>query len=141
LQLTGLPVMAEGNVIVVGNETLEVARACNGLSMLLSFVTLITAVVILVRRPLLERVALLLSTIPIALISNILRIAATAMVYHFVGHDWGEKMAHDLAGWLMMPIALALVWLELKAFSWMVVEVEEVDPSDRLRRGLKGAPG
>lgn len=138
LQIFGLPVMAEGNVIVVGEETLEVARACNGLSMLLSFVTLITAVVLLVRRPLGERVVLMLSAVPIALISNILRITGTAMVYHYVGHDAGEKLGHDMAGWLMMPIALALVGLELKLMSWLVVEVEEVDAKSLLRRRTRG---
>ncbi|MFO0907019.1 MAG: exosortase/archaeosortase family protein [Isosphaeraceae bacterium] len=137
LQLMGLPVMAEGNVIVVGSEQLEVARACNGLSMLLSFVTLITAVVLLIDRPWLDRVLLFLSAIPIALISNIIRITATAMVYHFIGHETGEKLAHDFAGWMMMPVALLLVWVELKVWSWMFVEVEEIDPSTLLRRSKK----
>src|SRR6185437_8637769 len=68
LQLLGLPVMAEGNVIIIGSTPLEVARACNGLSMLLSFVTLIAAVVILVPRPALERAVLVASAIPIALV-------------------------------------------------------------------------
>ncbi|MFO0951436.1 MAG: exosortase/archaeosortase family protein [Isosphaeraceae bacterium] len=134
LQLMGLPVMAEGNVIVVGQETLEVARACNGLSMLLSFVTLITATVMLIRRPLYEKILLFLSSIPIALISNILRITGTALVYHWVGHKAGEKIAHDMAGFAMMPIALALVWVELKLYSWLVVEVEEMDAAQLLRR-------
>ena len=129
LQATGLPVLSEGNVIYVGTQPLEVARACNGLSMLLSFVTLITATTILVRtRPLWERIVLMCSTVPIALIANILRIAATAWAYHVFGAEWGDKVAHDTAGWLMMPIALALVWVELKLLSWLVVED---DTSDR----------
>ena len=142
LQILGLPVVAEGNVIVIGATPLEVARACNGLSMLLSFVTLIAAVVILVPRPPWERVVLMASAIPIALISNILRIAATALCYHYMGQETGEKIAHDLAGWAMMPIALALVWIELRALAWMVIEVEEIDPKAmmRMRRGETG-PG
>lgn len=134
LQVIGLPVIAEGNVILVGQESLEVARACNGLSMLLSFITLITAVVILVRRPLLDRVLLLLSAVPIALISNIIRITVTGMVYHWAGHEWGETMAHDLAGWAMMPIALALVWLELQVYAWLLIEIEDVNPRTLTRR-------
>jgi exosortase len=123
LQATGLPVLSEGNVIYVGTQPLEVARACNGLSMLLSFVTLITATTILVRdRPIWERAFLLISTVPIALIANILRIVATAWVYHLFGVKWGDKIGHDAAGWLMMPIALALVWLELKILSWLIIE-------------------
>jgi hypothetical protein len=34
---------------------------------------------------------------------------------------------HDLAGWLMMPLALALVWLELKTLSWLVPKESEDD--------------
>lgn len=124
LQAFGMPVLAEGNVIIVGAERLEVARACNGLSMMLSFVTLITAMVILVRRPIWERVILLLSTVPIAIISNILRITATALSFQYLGHDLSEKYAHDWAGYLMMPVALGFVLLELKLMSWLIVEEE-----------------
>lgn len=124
LQGMGLPVLAQGNVILVGSERLEVAQACNGLSMLLSFVTLITAMVILLagRRPLWERLVLLASAVPIALISNVLRIAATAWAYHWLGAERGERIAHDLAGWAMMPIALVLFLAEMALLSWLVVE-------------------
>ncbi len=140
LQLFGLPVMAEGNVIIIGATPLEVARACNGLSMLLSFVTLIAATVILVQRPALERAILLLSAIPIALVSNILRISATALCYHRLGQATGDKVAHDLAGWMMMPLALFLVWLELRVLSWIFVEVEEIDPRALLGNRRGGGP-
>jgi len=136
LQVLGLPVMAEGNVILVGKEALEVARACNGLSMLLSFVTLITAVVLLIQRPLAERAVLLLSAVPIAIFSNVLRIVVTGLVYYWLGHDAGEKIAaHEFAGWAMMPLALALVWLELSVLSWLYVEEDVIDSRGLLRRG------
>jgi exosortase len=127
LQVMGLPVISEGNVITVGAEPLEVAQACNGLSMLLSFVTLITAMVILVPRPLWERLVLLASAIPIALLTNIIRIVVTAWFYHRFGHEAGERMAHDAAGLAMPVIALALAFLELRMLSWLVIEVEEPD--------------
>lgn len=141
LQLFGLPVMSEGNVIIIGATPLEVARACNGLSMLLSFVTLIAATVILVQRPAWERVVLMLSAVPIALVSNILRITATAVCYHRMGQVAGDKIAHDLAGWMMMPLALALVWLELRLMSWLFQEVEAVDARAMLRQGRGGRGG
>jgi exosortase len=133
LQVMGLPVLAEGNVIIVGSDRLEVARACNGLSMLSSFVTLITATVLTVARdrPTWERVVLLLSTIPIALVANIIRIAATAWAYYLLGSERGEHIAHDTAGWAMMPIALALVWLEMRLFHWLVVE-ESLVPTKQM---------
>jgi len=130
LQMLGLPVAAEGNVINVGGHKLEVARACNGLSMLLSFITLITATAILVDRPLLDRIILLVSAVPIALVVNILRITITGLCYNFFGTDEllikfvGVRLPHDWAGYLMMPIALVVVWLELRVLSWLVI-VEE----------------
>ena len=42
---------------------------------------------------------------------------------------FGEKTAHWLSGWLMMPLAILMLWIELKLMSWLVVEVEEVDAS------------
>lgn len=138
LQALGLPVLAQGNVIHVGTARLEVAEACNGLSMLMSFVTLITALVILMgqTRPIWERAVLLLSTVPIALVANILRIVATAVLYYTFGAEarmpWPlsgwyptvEQFVHDTAGWAMMPIALVLVFLELKVLSWLFIEEE-----------------
>jgi exosortase len=122
LRAGGLPVIAEGNVILVGGERLEVARACNGLSMLLSFATLVAAMVALTPRPIRERVALLLGIVPVALACNILRITATAWAAHLAGHT--VEVAHDWAGLAMMPAALGLLWLELRTLAWIVVEVE-----------------
>src|SRR5262249_25038910 len=89
----------------------------------LSFVTLIAATVILLRsRPTWERVVLLLSTVPIALVSNVLRITLIALCYRGLGREWGHRIGHDWGGYLMMPIALVLVLVELKLLSWLVVE-------------------
>jgi exosortase len=117
--------MPEGNVIVIGNERLEVAAACNGLSMLMSLAATVSATASLVPMANWKRIVLLPSIIPIALGSNVLRIAATAWCYYKFGAVLGNKYAHDAAGWLMMPTAMVLVWLELVIMSWLVVEGDE----------------
>jgi exosortase len=125
LRLTGLWVMPEGNVILVGSEKLEVAAACNGLSMLMSLAATVVAAASLVPMSNWKRLLLLLSIIPIALGSNVLRIAATAWCYYQFGAKVGSQYAHDWAGWLMMPVAMVLVGLELLLMSWLIVESEE----------------
>ena len=141
LKLTGLWVMPEGNVILVGNERLEVAAACNGLSMLMSLAATVAAAASLIPMSLWKRVLLLVSIIPIALLSNVLRIAATAWCYYEFGAEVGSKYAHDLAGLLMMPTAMVLVGLELVIASWLIVETEEDERStDRLGLGLVAGP-
>jgi exosortase len=136
LRLTGLWVMPEGNVIMIGNERLEVAAACNGLSMLMSLAATVSAAASLVPMANWKRIVLLPSIIPIALGSNVLRIAATAWCYYKFGSVVGSKYAHDWAGWLMMPTAMLLVGLELAIMSWLVVETDGVVPTtDRLGLG------
>lgn len=122
LRALGVPVLVEGHVLQVGADTLEVAQACNGLAMLLTFIALISAVAILIDRPIWERLVLLASAIPIALIANILRIVLTAICYRAFGAEKVEAYAHDVTGWLMMPLALGLVWLELSLLSLLIVE-------------------
>ena len=82
---------------------------------------------------------LLASIVPIALASNILRITATAWCYHLFGAEVGGHFAHDAAGWLMMPVALILVGLELGLLSWLIVTVEEL-PAARADRVLRRRP-
>lgn len=134
MQVTGLPVIAQGNVIYVGSNPLEVARACNGLSMLVSFVALNALVVLVSRRPLWERFLIMASAIPIALVSNIIRITATGWSYYLWGREFGDKVAHDAAGFAMLGIALVLLQLELWLLSWLFYEVEEIRPVAPRRR-------
>jgi exosortase len=133
LNLTGLWVVPQGNIIFVDDDPLEVAEACNGLSMLMSLAATVAAATALLPMAGWKRVALLLSIVPIALASNILRIAATAWAYHLLGARAGARYAHDVAGWLMMPTALLLVGLELAALSWLIVRDTESDVGPRRR--------
>ena len=114
--------ISEGNIIFVNESPLEVAQACNGLSMMMSLAATVAAAVLLVPMSPWKRVVAALSAAPIALICNIIRITATAWCYHLYGPKVGGPFAHDLAGWLMMPAALILVAIEMSLLSWMFME-------------------
>jgi exosortase len=122
LQTLGYPTFREGVILHVQDHILEVQNACNGLSMLLTFVTLSAAMAIVVRRPWLDRVIILLSAVPIAILSNIIRIAVTGVLYNEAGRELGDKVFHDFAGWMMMPLALGVLMLELKLLDWVLLE-------------------
>ncbi|WP_165223236.1 exosortase/archaeosortase family protein [Aquisphaera insulae] len=122
--LTGLLVKADGNIIHVPDappqsRTLEVAQACNGLSMLMTLAATVTATVILFPMPNWKRIVILASALPIALISNIIRIVATGWCYYLTTGESAHRIAHDWAGYLMMPTALILVGLELLILTWL----------------------
>jgi exosortase len=135
LQLSGFWAIRQGNVINLdtphGMAALDVALACNGLRMLMTMCATITATVILVPMPTWKRFTLLLSAVPIALVSNMIRIVTTGWCYYLVTGPAAKEWAHDVSGYMMMPLALALVGLELGVLSWLVpdedlrVEAEE----------------
>ncbi len=121
LQALGLPALSEGNTILLPGGAIGVAEACSGLSMLTTFFALATAVALVVRRPWLDKIVILLSAAPIAVAANVARITATALAQEWVGRDLAHHVFHDLAGWLMMPVALALLWVELRLLSFVLV--------------------
>jgi exosortase len=123
LQTLGFPAVADGNMILIDDTRLGVSEACSGLSMLMTFFALSTAVALVIRRPLLDRILIIFSAIPIGVLVNIARITVTGILYRTVGLEIGKVVFHDLAGWLMMPLALGLLSLELQLLSRLFVTV------------------
>jgi exosortase len=113
LQTLGVPAVAEGNVILLSDTRLGIVEACNGLSMLVTFFAMTTAVAILVKRSALERAIIVLSAVPIAVVANVVRISLTGVLFEAEQASWARLVFHDLAGWLMMPLALGLLLGEL----------------------------
>jgi exosortase len=112
LQTVGLPALQEGNTISLGHARIGVVEACNGLSMLTFFFAISVGLVLVVRRPWVERALILAGAIPIALVANVARITITSLLVELVGHGIAGVDFHDLAGYLMMPFALVLLAVE-----------------------------
>lgn len=111
LQTLGLDAYREGNQIVLGEMHLGVVDACSGLRMLTIFVALSVALVMLGDREWWENVVVIASAIPIALIVNSIRITVTGLLYQVASSEVAEMVFHDLAGWVMMPMALGMLFL------------------------------
>lgn len=124
LQTLGMPAVADGNVILLNEVELNVVEACSGLRMLVVFFAFATAVALIVKRPLWEKLLLVVSAIPIALVVNVVRITATGVLFETVSSQAAKLVFHDLAGWLMMPVALVLLGLELQLLKRLVIEPE-----------------
>lgn len=124
LQTGGLPAFATGNVIHIGDYRIEVVQACSGLRMLMGFLALCTAYAIVCSRGPIERVLIVIGSVPIAITCNILRITTTGFLYQYASSNWAHKFTHDLAGWFMMPTALVILWVTLWYFDHLFVETE-----------------
>ena len=141
LQLAGIPAMASGNVIVIGQFQLFVADACSGLSMLMTFFALTTAFVCLVERSWPNRIAIVASAIPIAVIANVARITATGILHETAGGHISSQLFHDWAGVFMMPLALLLLLVELWFLDRLFVAIPLRERGPGLTIGnLRGQP-
>jgi exosortase len=107
--LAGVPVLREGNVIVLASTTLEVAEACSGIRSLISLLTLGILVGYFTDRRLGIRTLLALVTMPIAIISNGLRVAGTGIAAHHFGSAAAEGFFHTFSGWLVFLTATAML--------------------------------
>ncbi len=121
LQTLGYPALAEGTVILLNEANLNIVEACSGLRMLVIFFALSTAVAMVVRRPLWEKVLIVASAIPIAVVVNVIRITATGVLYESVGSQIAKAVFHDLAGWLMMPLGLLFLQAELSLLKRLLI--------------------
>jgi exosortase len=111
----------EGNVILINGTPLAVAEACSGLRMLTAFIIVAAFIAYMVKRPRWQKTVLLLSSIPVAVMCNIIRIVATAVLMVMVSKEVGEKFFHDLAGVVMMPAAVLLLFGEIWLMDKLVV--------------------
>jgi exosortase len=109
LETMGYDVVKEGNVIHIGQTSVAVAEACNGLRMITAFFVISALVVLLVKRQWWEKLVVLASSLPIALLCNTIRLTITAMAFTVLKGDYWEKIFHDFGGYAMMPLALAAV--------------------------------
>jgi exosortase len=127
LQTLGFPALSEGNIIHIDDVKLGVIDACSGLGMLMTFFALATALAIVIQRPLADKLLIVASAIPIAVIANVARITLSGMVHCWWGAGAGVAL-HDWAGWVMMPLALGLLWLELRYLDRLLVAGEAPTP-------------
>ncbi len=104
---------------------LNVAEACSGMRLLMAFLALGVAMAYLHYRPLWQRIVLLLSTIPIAVLCNIIRVSTTGFIYVFIGPQYTVGIYHDALGIAMLPLAFGLYGLLAWFMASLFVEESE----------------
>ncbi len=103
-----VPVLREGNVLILANTTLEVAEACSGIRSLVSLLTLAIVLGYFSDRRMWVRVFVALSAIPVAVITNGFRVAGTGIAAHHFGAAAAEGFFHEFSGWLVFVAAFSL---------------------------------
>jgi exosortase D (VPLPA-CTERM-specific) len=118
IRLCGVSVFLEGNVIDLGSYKLQVAEACSGLRYLFPLMTLGVLTAYLFKGRTWMRWWLFLSTIPITVVMNSLRIGVIGVLVDRFGTAQAEGFLHDFEGWLVFMacflVLLGECWLLLR---------------------------
>jgi len=123
LNATGVPVLTEGNMMTLpGGVQMFVAEACSGMRQLTGFLALTAAVAYLSNRPAWYRVAVVVSSVPIAMTANVIRVALTGYIMYYVNPQYASGPYHTLEGLLMLGFGLSL----LRGGCWVLDQVAEL---------------
>jgi len=109
LSASGVPVLREGNVLVLPTTTLEVVQACSGIRSLVSLLTLAIILGKLTEPRVWARVALAALALPVAIAANAARVAGTGLAAEWISPQAAEGFFHEFSGWVMFVVAFALL--------------------------------
>jgi exosortase len=104
-----IPVLREGNVLILAHTSLEVAEACSGIRSLISLITLGLVFGYFSDSRMWVRIAIVASAIPVAIVSNGLRVAGTGMAAQWYGPEAAQGFFHEFSGWAVFAVAFVLM--------------------------------
>ncbi|HKE43993.1 MAG TPA: VPLPA-CTERM-specific exosortase XrtD [Steroidobacteraceae bacterium] len=113
IRLFDISVLVEGNVIDLGTYKLQVAEACDGLRYLFPLMTLGFIMACLFKAALWKRALLFLSSIPITIVMNSLRIGLIGVSVEYWGVEMAEGFLHQFEGWVVFMASAAVMLLEI----------------------------
>jgi exosortase D (VPLPA-CTERM-specific) len=113
IRLFDISVFLEGNVIDLGGFKLEVAEACSGLRYLFPLMTLGFLMAYFYKGKLWKRITLFLSSIPITVIMNSIRVGLIGITVEHWGIEMAEGFLHEFQGWMVFMVSAALMLAEI----------------------------
>lgn len=135
LPIFGVPVLREGNLIILAAMPLEVAEACSGIRSLMSLVTLAIIYGYLTERRLWMRCLLAVASVPIAVVANSVRIIGTGLLVQYWDPDKAEGYFHASWGWIVFVISLVLLYALHRLVDWLVPVKEDEPTTPEVRVG------
>lgn len=111
VEMAGIPVFLEGNVIDLGVYKLQVAEACSGLRYLFPILSFSYLFSILYRGPLWHKAVLLLMAAPLTVFMNSFRIGMIGILVNYYGIEQAEGFLHFFEGWVIFGACVGILFL------------------------------
>jgi len=113
LRFLDIPVLRDGNILNLATMQLSVAEACSGIRSLMSLVTLGVMVAYFLPYRWWVRSIFIISTIPVAVVTNAFRVGGTGVLAHHYGIQAAEGFFHTFSGWLVFVCAFLILMAEV----------------------------
>jgi exosortase len=144
LNLIQFHAVREGTLIQMDTYRMSVELPCSGFKTLVSLITFTAAFAYLVEAPLWKRWTLFLTTIPLSLFINALRIAFIGIVGELISTPAAAKF-HDYSGFIVLTLAFLFLFnfarvLRCRRFLGMPLNEEE-EERDRIAAEAAEAEG
>jgi exosortase len=111
LNTIGMGVVRQGNIIHIQGYSLEVAEACSGMRSVMSLLALGALYAHLTQRRLSAKTILFLSTIPIAVVANVVRVLITSLLAYTVTTAVTDEPLHSLLGLMLFVVAFIQMFI------------------------------
>ena len=111
VDLAGIPVFLDGNIIDLGVYKLQVAEACSGLRYLFPILSFSYLFAILYRGPMWHKAVLLLAAAPLTVLMNSFRIGMIGILVNSYGIEHAEGFLHFFEGWVIFGACIGILFL------------------------------
>ena len=112
----GIPTIREGLTLKMSSGAFEVGAECSGINSMISLFTIGIIFAYILEGSNLMKATVLISTIPLALAGNILRITSILIVANIYGQEAAINYFHDFSSLLLFGVALLGLFLVGRCF-------------------------
>jgi exosortase len=123
IDLFGMPVYADGNLLHFPRYSFEVTEACSGIRSLVSFLAIGTLLAYMNGGGRRGRALLILSTVPLALFVNLMRVTGTGILANYFGPKVAQGFLHEFSGFAVFGSGILLMVGEM----WVLNKVRFIN--------------
>ncbi|MFX0135717.1 MAG: exosortase/archaeosortase family protein, partial [Candidatus Hodarchaeota archaeon] len=112
INIAGIPVLCEGNILHFSNTSIHVVEACSGIRSIISYLMAGFLFMYVLKKGVIRKVIMVLSAFMLAIFVNILRICGIGLLSHFYGHAAGQRFFHGFSGFILLIFGAAILFSE-----------------------------